>query len=132
MDQGQSQQRVEAGGETFPAPDQSAVLSLEPGKRLLGLFARDVLRDRASARLVGFPPALKTLGPPTPSAEALTQVFGILSCIRGQNLESVARSAPFPRADVQAIQPRDDLGPRVTSKSLSPANVPVIVPSEQM
>jgi hypothetical protein len=52
MDEGQSKKRVEACGQTFPAHDQSAVLPLEPGKRALGLVARDVRLHRASARAV--------------------------------------------------------------------------------
>ncbi len=113
MDQGQSKKRVEASGQTFPAHDQSAVLALEPGKRPLGLVARDVLLDRASARLFGVPHALRNLGSHTTSAEAMAQVFGVISFIRGQHLEPFARPALFTRADMQGIQQRDNLGPLV-------------------
>jgi hypothetical protein len=41
MNHRDGEKHVEAGRETFPADDQSAVLALEPRKRPFGLKARD-------------------------------------------------------------------------------------------
>src|SRR5919108_384406 len=95
MDHGYDKKRVEAGGETLPAHDQSPVLPLEPGERPLNLVARDVLFDRASARLFGFPDAFGHLGSDTTCAEAMTEVFGIIALIRGQAFGPFARAAPL-------------------------------------
>jgi hypothetical protein len=78
MAHGYDKKRVEAGGETLPAHDQSPVLPLEPGTRPLNVVARDVLVDRAAARLFGVPDAFGHLGSDPTCAEARTAVFGIL------------------------------------------------------
>jgi hypothetical protein len=111
--QGQSKTRVEAGGQTCPAHDPAAVRPLEPGQRPLGLVARDSLLDRASARLWGCPHARRHRGAPPTSAEAMAQVFGVIALIRGQHRAPLARSALLTHADVQGLQPRDNLGPLV-------------------
>jgi len=108
------EKRVEAGGETFPADDQAAVLPLEPGKCPLGLVARDVLFDWPPARVAVLPHAFGNLGPDTASAQTMTEVFGIIPLIHGQHLEAFTWSAPFARADVEGVQQRDDLGPLMT------------------
>jgi hypothetical protein len=111
--QGQSKTRIEAGGQTCPAHDPAAVRPLEPGQRPLGLVARDSLLDRASARLWGCPHARRHRGAPPTSAEAMAQVFGVIALIRGQHRAPLARSALLTHADVQGLQPRDNLGPLV-------------------
>jgi hypothetical protein len=114
MNYGNRTKRIEAGGEAFPAHDQPAVLALEPGKRSLSLIARDIFSDWPAARLMAFPYAFGNLGANPTCAKAATEVFGIITLIRCYRLESFARSALFPGADVQGIQQRDDLGPLVT------------------
>jgi hypothetical protein len=113
MNHSNGEKRIEARGQTFPADHQTAVLVLEPGKRPLGLVARDLLFDRPSSRLAAFPDAFGDLGANPASAEAPSEVFGIIALIRCQHLEAFARSALFPCADVQGIQQRDHLGPLV-------------------
>jgi hypothetical protein len=103
MNQGHDEKRVEAGGEPFPAHDQATVLPLEPGNRPLGLVARHALFGWAAAYPCGFPHALGTLGPQTTHAEAMTEVCGIIPCIRREDLEPLARSAPFARMDGKRI-----------------------------
>src|SRR5919199_2968665 len=110
VNDGHHKKRVEAGGETFPAHDQSTVLPLKPGKRPLDLEARDRLFDRPPPRLAALPYPFGNLGPDTACAKARTEVFGIIPFIRHQNLEAFAWSAPFAGADMEGIQPREDLG----------------------
>jgi hypothetical protein len=113
MHHSESEKRIEASGQTFPADDQTAILALEPGKRPLGLVARDLLFDRPSPRLAAFPDAFGDLRANPACAEASAEVFGIITLIRGQYLEAFARSALLTCADVEAIQQRDNLGPLV-------------------
>jgi len=70
MPHGHGEKRVEAGRETFPADDQAAVLPLEPGERLLGLEAQDLLIDRAPTRLSGVPHPFGELRSDPASAQA--------------------------------------------------------------
>jgi hypothetical protein len=113
VNHGHGKKRVEACGETFPAHDQAAVLPLKPGKRPLDLVARDLLLDRPPSRLVALPHPFGNLGPDTASAEAMTEVFGIIPLIHCQNREAFPWSASFAGADVEGIQPRHDLSPLV-------------------
>jgi hypothetical protein len=114
MNHGNREKRIEASGQTFPVDDQATVVALEPGKRPLGLVARDIFFDRPSPRLAVFPSSFGPLGANAACAEALAKVFSIIPLIRGQQLESFARSALFTRADVQGIQQREDLGPLIS------------------
>jgi hypothetical protein len=81
-----SEKRVEAGGQTFPADDQAAVLALEPGKGALGLEARDILFDRTPTRFSGLPHPFGDLGADPALAEAPAEVFGIIALICRQDL----------------------------------------------
>ena len=108
------EKRVEAGCETFPSDDQSAVLALEPRKRPFGLDSRDVLFYGAPTRLSVVPYPFGDLGANTPLTKAMAKVFGVISFIRCQHLEPFTRSAAVARADVESIEQRDDLGPFVT------------------
>ena len=101
---------MEARGQTFPADDHAAVLALEPGTRALGLDARDILFDRPAPERATFPDACGNLRADSPWAEATAEVLRSIALIRGQHLESCARSAPLTCADVQGLQPRDDWG----------------------
>src|SRR5919108_6681454 len=102
------EKRIEACRGAFPADHPSAVLPLEPGKRPLGLEARDVLFQGTPTRFSVFPDSFGDLGADTPFAKALTQVFGIIALIRGQHRESFAWSAPLTRADVERVQQWED------------------------
>jgi hypothetical protein len=113
MNHREGEERIEVGGEPFSADDQAAVLALEPCKRPLGLVARDIVFDRPSPPLTAFPDSFGYLGANAACAEATAEVFGIIALIRCQDPEPFARSALFPRADVQGIQQREDLGPLV-------------------
>jgi hypothetical protein len=42
IDHGHGEKRIEASGQMFPADNHTAVLALAPGKRPLGLEARDI------------------------------------------------------------------------------------------
>ena len=101
MDHGDDKKRVEASGETFPAHDQSTVLPLKPGKRPLDLEARDRLFDRPPPRLAALPYPFGNLGPDTACAKAMTEVFGIIALICGQDLGPFARAAPLAGTDVE-------------------------------
>ena len=78
MNDSDGEERVEAGGDSFPAHDQAAVLPLEPGKRPLGLEARDVLFHGAPTRLSRLPHPFGDLGPDTTGAEAMTEVLACM------------------------------------------------------
>jgi hypothetical protein len=104
MNHGHGEKRLEARGRTLPADDHAAGLPLEPGKRPLGLVARDLLCERPSPRLAAFPDAFEDLGPNAACAEASAEVVGSIALIRGQPPEPFARSALFTRADVQGLQ----------------------------
>jgi peptide deformylase len=41
---------------------------------------------------------------------ATSKIFGVIAVIRRQHFEPFARSAPFTRAEVEGVQPREDLG----------------------
>jgi hypothetical protein len=113
MNHCQGEERIEAGSEPFPGHDQAAVLALEPGKRPLGLVARDSIFDRPSPRLMAFPDAFGYLGANAACAEATAEVFGVIALICCQDPEPFARSTLPPRADVHGIQQREHLGPLV-------------------
>jgi hypothetical protein len=113
MNHRNGEKRIEAGGQTFPADNQTAVLALEPGKPPLGLVAWDRLFDRPSPRHAAFPDAFGDLGANPVCAEAAAEVSGVIALIRCQHLEAFARAALFPHADVRGIQQRDNLGPLV-------------------
>jgi hypothetical protein len=110
MNDGDREKRIEACSNTLPADHRAAVLSLEPGKRALGLEARDVLFDWAPTRLLGLPDPFGELGPDTASAQSMAELFGIVPVICREDLEPLTRSAPPARADVEGIQQRGDLG----------------------
>jgi hypothetical protein len=114
MQQGDDEKCIEAGGQTFPADDQAAVLPLEPGKGALGLKARNVLPEGTPTWFPGVPHPLGNLGPNPTFPESLAKICGIIPFVHGQHLEPFAWSAPCTRADAQGIQQRDDLGPLVT------------------
>jgi hypothetical protein len=105
---------VEAGRETLPSDDQSAVLALEPRKRPLSLESRDGLSYGAPTWLSVFPHPFGNLGADTPFTKAMAKLFGVIAFIRHQHLEPFMRSAPFTCADVESIEQRDDLVPFVT------------------
>ena len=65
MNDSDGEERVEAGGDSFPAHDQAAVLPLEPGKRPLGLEPRHDFFDWSPTRFLAFPDPLGELGPNT-------------------------------------------------------------------
>jgi hypothetical protein len=113
MNNGDGEERVEAGGETFPARDQAAVLAVAPGTRPLGLEARDALFDWPPTRLSDLPPPFGDLRAAPALSEALAEVFGILPCIRRQDLAPLARSASLARGEAKGFQPREALGPLV-------------------
>jgi len=73
---------------------------------------RDILVDRPPPWLAALPHPFGKLG--ANPACAVEEVFGIISLIRSQHLESYARSTPLIRADVQCVQQSDELGPLVT------------------
>jgi hypothetical protein len=77
MNNRHGEKRVEACGETFPADDQAAIFTLEPGKRPLGLEARHLLFDGPPPRFAALPHPLRHLGTDPACAEALAQVFGV-------------------------------------------------------
>jgi hypothetical protein len=110
VNHGHGQQCVEAGGNPFPADDQSTVLALEPGKRPLSLEARDIRFDRPPPRLAALPHPCGELGADPASAEALAKGLGVLALIRCQYLHPLAWSAACAGSEVESIQPRDDLG----------------------
>ena len=98
------EERIEAYRETFPAHDQAAVLALEPRKRPLGLEARNVLFHGAPTRLFGVPHPFGNLRSNPTFPESIAKIFGVIALIRRQHFEPFARSAPFPRADVEGAQ----------------------------
>jgi hypothetical protein len=105
--------RIKASGEPFPADDQAAISALNPAKHPLGLVARNLLFDCPAPSLAAFPDALGNLGAnPTP-AEATAEVFGVIPLIQRQHLGAFPGSASCAGADVEAIQPRQDLRPLV-------------------
>jgi hypothetical protein len=81
VNHGHGKKRVEAGGQTLPAHDQAAVLTLKPGKRPLGLVARHVLFDRPPPRFAALSRPFGDLGPDLAPAEAMTEVFGVIPLI---------------------------------------------------
>ena len=113
MYDGNGKERIEAGGAPLPADDQAAVLVLEPGKRPLGLVARDSLFYGAPTWLAVFPHAFGDLRANPSLTKAPAEVSSIIPSICGQDLRPLARAAPLTSADVEAIQQREDLGPLV-------------------
>jgi hypothetical protein len=95
VNHGDCEKRVEAGDKTFPADNQAAVLPLEPGKRPLSLEARDVLLEGAPTRLLGVPDPFGHLRPDPAFPEAMAESLRGVSFIRREDLEPLARSAPF-------------------------------------
>jgi hypothetical protein len=114
MQQGHSEQRLEASGQPFPAHNHAAVLALTPATGALDLEARDVLPDGAPTQLSVLPYLFRELGPNPAGTKAMAQVSGVIASIRRQHLELCARSAAWAGADAERIQPRHDLGPLVT------------------
>jgi hypothetical protein len=113
VNHGQGKKRIEACGESFPAHDQAPVLPLKPGKRPLGLVARDNRFDRPPARFAALPHPFGNLGTDPAAAEAMPEVFGVIPLIHRQHLEAFPWSASFAGAGMERIQQRDDLGPFV-------------------
>jgi hypothetical protein len=105
---GHDKKPVEAGGETFPAHNQAAVLPPKPNKRPLDLEARDSFCSRPAPRLAALPHPFANLEPEPTRSEAMTEVFGLIPLIRPQHREALTWFAPA-RADVEGIQQRDDL-----------------------
>jgi hypothetical protein len=87
--------------------------ALAPGTRPLGLIARDICVNGPSPQLAAFPDACGNLGANAACAEALAEVSGIRPLLRCQHFEAFARSTAFAGADVQGVQPWDDLRPLV-------------------
>jgi hypothetical protein len=77
MSHGDGEECVEAYGATFPADHQAAVWALEPGKRPLGLMARDVLFKEGPPRLAGRPYPWGNLRSDPPLTEPLAKVLGV-------------------------------------------------------
>jgi hypothetical protein len=103
VNHGNGEKRVEAGCQTFPADNQAAVLPLEPRNCALSLEARDVLFAGPPTRLFGFPDPFGDLRPDTAFPEAMAESLRVVPFIRCEDLEPLARSAPFARADAEGI-----------------------------
>ena len=109
MDDGNGQERVEAGRQALPADDQAAVLFLEPGEGALRLESRHVHLERSTPRSAGLPHPFRQLGADTSMAELLAQSFGVIALICRQDLWTFAGSAAFAGVDGHRLQQRHDL-----------------------
>jgi hypothetical protein len=113
VNHGDGEKRIEAGGETFPAHDQAAVLPLELRKCALGLKAWGVLFEGTPPRLFRLPDPFRNLRPDPTTPEAMTESLGVVPGIRREDLKPLARSAPFACMDAAGIQQGEDLRPLV-------------------
>lgn len=113
VNRGNCQKCVKAGGHTLPPHHQAPILLLEPGKRPLRLEPRDHFFDWSTTVFLGLPDPLWELRPDTSPPELLSQRFGIIPSICGDNLETFTWATPFARVHLDRIKQRQHLRPFV-------------------
>jgi hypothetical protein len=114
MDGSDGEERRKTCREALPTDDQAAILFLEPGKGSLGLETRHVDFDRSAAWFLGGPDAFGDLRPDTTLAQMLTQVFGVIALIGGDDFWAFTGTATRARPQAHSVQQRDDLAAFIT------------------
>jgi hypothetical protein len=104
VDRGNCQKRIKAGGNPFPPHHQTPILLLKPGKRPLRLELRHHCFDWSAQVFLGFPDPLGELSPDTASPELLSQRFGILPSICGDDPETFTWAAPCAHVHLDGIK----------------------------